>query len=96
MNDSFKYDADTGRFEKSFTVKDGDSHSVYARTHIKENIVYIDYVHADPVLRGKGAASDFMNAMMQYIRSHDLKAIPICGYAANWLKRHTEYDDLKG
>jgi predicted GNAT family acetyltransferase len=32
--------------------------------------------------------------LMDVVRAEDLKAVPICGYAASWLGRHSEYQDL--
>jgi predicted GNAT family acetyltransferase len=54
----------------------------------------IDYVFAPPELRGKGAAGEFMSNLMDVVRAKKLKAVLICGYAAGWLRRHSEYQDL--
>lgn len=68
---------------------------VYARTHRKDNVLYIDYVEAPEALRGTGAAGRFMTGLMGIVRDEQLKVIPICGYAASWLRRHSEeYGDL--
>ncbi len=67
---------------------------VYARTHMKGDVIYIDYVFAPPELRGKGAAGSFMKELMGLIREKGWKIVPVCGYAAGWLRRHSEYGDL--
>lgn len=72
-----------GRYEQDF-----DGHIVYANTRKKDDILYIDYVYAPPELRGKGAAGDFMRDLMAVVRDENLKAKPVCGYAASWLRRH--------
>ncbi len=90
MSNPVTFNEKDSRYEQ-----DHDGHIVYANTHLKDDVLYIDYVYAPPELRGKGAASKFMHALMTHIRSENMKAIPICGFAATWLTRHPEYDDLK-
>lgn len=67
---------------------------VYANVRKDKNTLYIDYVFAPQELRGKGAAGEFMRKLMDVVRAEELKAMPICGYAASWLRRHSEYQDL--
>ncbi|GJL85623.1 MAG: N-acetyltransferase [Micavibrio sp.] len=90
MSSEITFNEKESRYEQ-----DHDGHIVYANSHRKEDTVYIDYVYAPPELRGKGAASKFMHGLMALIRTENLKAVPICGFAATWLTRHSEYDDLK-
>ena len=80
-----------GRYEQLF-----EGGAVYARTRLKDNILYIDYVEAAPALRGSGAAGMFMRNLMGLVRQNGWKAEPICGYAASWIRRHSEeFGDLK-
>ena len=67
---------------------------VYANVRRDKNTLSIDYVFAPQELRGKGAAGEFMSKLMDVVRAEKLKAVPICGYAASWLRRHSEYQDL--
>jgi uncharacterized protein len=67
---------------------------VYANVRKEKNTLYIDYVFAPQELRGKGAAGEFMRRLMEVVRAEGLKAVPVCGYAAGWLGRHSEYQDL--
>ena len=67
---------------------------VYANVRRDTNTLYIDYVFAPPELRGRGAAGQFMMKLMDVVRAEQLKVVPICGYAASWLQRHSEYHDL--
>lgn len=71
-----------------------DGQMVYADVHRDNDVLYIEYVYAPPELRGKGAAGQFMTQLMDIVRAEQLKAVPICGYAASWLQRHQEYTDL--
>ena len=87
--------------EITFNEKDSryeqvvEGHTVYARTHMKGDTMFVDYVFAPPELRGKGAASTFMKELMELARSKHWKVEPVCGFAVGWLRKHSEYDDLK-
>ena len=54
----------------------------------------IKYVFAPDALRGTGAAGRLMAGIVDYARKEDRKIVPICGYAAAWLRRHSETHDL--
>lgn len=56
--------------------------------------LYIPHVEAPPALRGTGAAGRLMEGVMRIARAENLKVVPICGYAAAWLRRHGEWRDL--
>ncbi|MDI7774304.1 GNAT family N-acetyltransferase [Asticcacaulis sp. EMRT-3] len=72
-----------GRFELS-----EDGHTAFADYRLDGATLYIDYVEAPPALRGTGAAGRLMADLMQRARAEDLKVVPICDYAAVWIKRH--------
>lgn len=88
-NNQVTYDEDENRYEMTF-----DKLVVYANVRRDKDTLYIDYVFAPQELRGKGAAGEFMRKLMDLVRTEKLKAVPVCGYAASWLRRHTEYRDL--
>ena len=71
-----------------------DGHLAYADYHIHDGIISINYVFSPPELRGKGTAGRLMEDVMADIQARKLKARPICGYAASWLKRHSEFNGL--
>ena len=56
--------------------------------------LYIDYVFAPVPLRGTGASDRLMTAIGARAKAEGLKITPICGYAATWLKRSTEFREL--
>ena len=58
------------------------------------NILTIPHVEAPPALRGTGAAGRLMEGVMHIARAENLRVVPICGYAAAWLRRHGEWRDL--
>lgn len=54
----------------------------------------LPHVEADPALRGKGTAGRLMEGVLATARDEGLKVVPLCGYAAAFMKRHKAYADL--
>ena len=75
-------------------VMDVEGQSVFADYRRDGDRLIIDHVEAPPALRGTGAAGRFMAALAAYARQGDLKIVPICGYAAAWLRRSERDSDL--
>jgi predicted GNAT family acetyltransferase len=73
---------------------DADGLVVFADYRRTEKVLFIRYVEAPPRLRGTGAAGRLLEGIMQQARTDGLKVVPLCGYAALWLRRHKEYHDL--
>ncbi len=66
----------------------------YADYRREGDTLVIPYVYAPPELRGTGAAGELMGLVAEQARRENLKIVPICGYAAAWLHRHSEHKDL--
>jgi hypothetical protein len=49
--------------------------------------LYIDHVEAPMALRGTGAASALMEAIVELARAEGRVIVPVCSYAAAWLRR---------
>ena len=47
----------------------------------------IMHVEADPALRGSGTAGRLMEGVAQAAQAEHLEIVPLCGYAAAWLRR---------
>lgn len=71
-----------------------DGHTAYADYHYSGDVLYIDYVFAPEALRGRGAAGQLMSGVGAIARERGNKIVPICGYAAAWLKRSHDHRDL--
>jgi uncharacterized protein len=54
----------------------------------------IRYVEAAPVLRGTGAAGRLMEGVLAVARQEGRKVIPLCSYAAAYIRRHAEHHAL--
>lgn len=81
--------AELGRFEL-----DEQGHTAYADYRRTDDRLIIDYVESPPPLRGAGTAGRLMTAIAEEARLEGLKIVPICGYAAAWLRRSKDYRDL--
>jgi uncharacterized protein len=68
-------------------------HTVFANYRRNGQQLVIPYVEAPIPLRGSGAAGRLLEALAHYARAHDLKIVPLCGYAAAWYRRHPQYKD---
>ncbi|UVT20008.1 MAG: N-acetyltransferase [Nitrospira sp.] len=87
-SDQVTYNEPEKRYEMPF------GNLVYANVRKDKNTLDIDYAFAPQELPGKGVAGEFMSKLMEVVRAEKLKAVPLCGYAASWLRRHSEYQDL--
>ncbi len=65
-----------------------DGQTVFADYRLADGQLFIDHVEAPVALRGSGAAGRLMALVAEHARDADLQIVPICGYAAAWLKRN--------
>lgn len=54
----------------------------------------ITHVGVHPELRGQGLAGHIVEASLLYAKSNDLRVIPMCSYAAAYMRRHPEHREL--
>lgn len=69
-------------------------HTAYADYRREAGRLYVDYVFSPEPLRGKGTADRLMRGVVAAAQAEEAKIVPICGYAAAWLKRHSEFAHL--
>lgn len=81
--------ADRRRFELTEA-----GHTAFADYRREAGRLIIPYVEAPPVLRGTGAAGRLMEGVLAAARSDGLKVVPLCGYAAAYIRRHKQHYDL--
>lgn len=89
MTELFLKDAAASRFE----LRIGE-YIAYADYRLEKDILTIRYVFAPDALRGTGAAGRLMEKIMEEARANTLKIVPICGYAASWMRKHKEHQNL--
>jgi hypothetical protein len=71
-----------------------EGETAFAAYRKGDGILTINYVESPQALRGKGTAGRLMEGVVASARAEKLKIIPICGYAAAWLRKHPENSDL--
>jgi predicted GNAT family acetyltransferase len=67
---------------------------VFANYRRDGGTLVIRYVEAPPALRGTGAAGRLMEGVMETARAEGVKVLPLCSYAAAWIRRHERWHDL--
>jgi predicted GNAT family acetyltransferase len=85
MTGNFKINNNDHRFE--LELEGGTAFADYKRDG---DTLYINYVESPVALRGTGAAGSLMQEILNISKAENLKIVPICGYAASWLKRHNK------
>jgi hypothetical protein len=66
----------------------------FADYRLQGDRVVIPHVEAPLALRGTGTAGRLMTGVLDIIRERGLKVVPVCPYAAAFIRRHAEYQDL--
>ena len=54
----------------------------------------ITHVGVHPELRGQGVAGKITQAGLEYARANSLRVIPMCSYAAAYIRRNPQYAEL--
>jgi len=54
----------------------------------------ITHVGVYPELRGQGVAGKIVEAGLQYAKQNSLRVIPMCSYAAAYIRRNPQYMEL--
>ena len=83
MNQTVIDNAGSNRFEL-----DVEGEIAHADYRVESETLYIDYVEAPPTLRGTGAAGRLMEGIMTIAAEKGYAVVPVCGYAAAWMRRH--------
>jgi len=54
----------------------------------------ITHVGVFPELRGQGIAGKIVEVGLEYAKENSLRVVPMCSYAAAYIRRHPEYAEL--
>ena len=65
-----------------------DGHTAFANYRRDGQVLTVLYVEAPPELRGTGAAGRLMEGIVADAQRQNLSIVPVCGYAAAWLRKH--------
>jgi hypothetical protein len=81
---------DRSRFE----LEEEQGLVAFADYRLHGDRMVIPHVEAPPALRGTGTAGRLMTGMLNIVRERGLKVVPVCPYAAAFIQRHREFQDL--
>ncbi len=73
---------------------DENGHTSFAKYRKADGVLTILWVEAPPELRGTGAAGRLMTLVAEEAKQKNWRVIPVCGYAAAWLRGSKQYRDL--
>lgn len=86
---AIKHDESRGRFEAYL------SGQVAFLTYRRMNgSIIFDHTEVPPELEGHGIGGRLAQAALEYARSSHLKVVPLCPFLADYVRKHTEYQDL--
>jgi uncharacterized protein len=54
----------------------------------------ITHVGVYPELRGQGIAGKIVEVGLEYAKENSLRVVPMCSYAAAYIRKHPEYAEL--
>ena len=74
-------------------VPGGTAFATYRRAG---DVLMVPHTEVPPADEGKGYASALMKGVLEHARAHGLKVRPLCSFAAAYMRRHPEYEDLRG
>lgn len=80
--------------ERSRFELDVNGQTVFANYRRQGETVIITHVEAPVTLRGTGASGRLMQGIVEILQQRNEKVVPLCSYAAAWLKRKPEYAGL--
>lgn len=61
---------------------------------IAEGVITVPHVETDPAHQGQGFAAVLMKGVLESVRSSDQRIRPLCPYAAAYMQRRPETQDL--
>ena len=83
------------REPNSFDIYDEDGKAGGMIFDIIMNDLTVYHTEIDPIKEGKGYARQLLDAMVDYVRKHHLKVIPLCPYLHNQFSRNeVMYNDI--
>lgn len=66
----------------------------FAEYRMAPGVVTVNYTEVPAALRGRGIGAKLSAAVLDHIRTQDLKVTPRCGFFAGFIREHSEYHDL--
>jgi predicted GNAT family acetyltransferase len=79
----------------AFVIEENGERLAEMVVGIAGNDLTVYHTEVFPQAEGKGLGKRLLNVMVEYVRSHHLKVIPLCPFVLAQFKRHPElYEDI--
>jgi len=79
----------------AFYIGDGGKRVAEMVFSVSGNNLTVFHTEVSDALKGTGVSGRLLETMVQYVRDHNLKVIPLCPYVNLQFKRHTDkYSDI--
>ena len=82
------------RHHRRFVVTVGAEEAFLAYELRVDGVLVLEHTFTPLSLRGRGIAREVVRAALEYARNAGLSVDPQCWYAARFIARHPEYQDL--
>jgi uncharacterized protein len=79
--------------ENRFEIALGSELALLTYRRRPECIVY-NHTEVPREFEGRGIAAKLTRAGLDYARSQNLRVVPTCPYTADFIRKHSEYQDL--
>ena len=79
------------RFETSV-----EGHDCEIDYRLGGGVMTITHTGVPAPVEGRGVASEMTRFALETARTNGWKVVPACSYAAAYMRRHPEFDDLRG
>lgn len=83
------HNAQAGRFE----IRSAGQ-TAFSKYLLAADKMIIEHTEVPAALQGKGLAGKIVSAALDHARAQHLKVMPLCPYAAAFIRRHAQYQDL--
>ncbi|MCB0542366.1 MAG: N-acetyltransferase [Lewinellaceae bacterium] len=88
-----KLDTD-GKKGAFFVEGEGKRLAEMAFTMAGAHKMIIDHTDVDDSLRGQGVGRKLLDALLPYVREHEIKVIPLCPYAKSVFEKDASIRDV--
>jgi len=58
------------------------------------DVLCLTHTGVPPEIGGRGVGGELVRAALEYARAKGLRVMPSCSYAASYIERHPQYQDL--
>jgi uncharacterized protein len=82
--------AESARYE---VLLDGESVGFAAYHHTADGVL-LPHAEVRPELNGQGIGSELARGALDDIRRQGLRAVPLCPFIVDYVRKHPEYNDL--